>query len=123
MDIYKKRILDHYKSPRNFGVISGKKTSHHRENPSCGDSISMDVVIEKEVIKNIKFSGEGCAIAIASTSMLTEKVTGMKIQEIADLDAASIEEMLGIKLSPARKKCGVLGLNVLKKIILKELKK
>ena len=122
MDIYRKKILEHYKNPRNFGKLKGRSRKSHGENPSCGDSITLDVLIENGVIKDIKFSGEGCAIAIASASMLSEKVMGMRITEIADIEFSDIEEMLGIDITPARKRCAMLSLNILKKIILKELK-
>jgi len=123
MDIYREQIIDHYKNPRNFGKLKSKSKSSHGENPSCGDSISLDVVIEKSKIKDIKFSGEGCAIAMASASMLTEKVKGMKITDIAGIDFDDIEKMLSIKINPSRRTCALLSLMVLKKIILKELKK
>lgn len=122
MDLYQKQIIDHYKNPRNFGKLKGESISSHAENPSCGDSISMNVEFKDGVINNIKFEGEGCAISVASASMLTEKVKGMKITEIADLDFEFIQKMLGIKVNPARKKCAMLPLNVLKKIILKKLR-
>jgi nitrogen fixation NifU-like protein len=123
VDIYQKQIIDHYKNPRNLGKIEDKSVSSHAENPSCGDSISMNVEFEDGIIKDIRFEGDGCAISIASASMLTEKVKGLMITQIADLDFEFIQKMLGIKVNPARKKCAMLALNVLKKIVLKELKR
>jgi len=122
MDLYRKQIIDHYKNPRNFGNLKMRCKKSHGENPSCGDSINIDVCIKKGRIKDIKFSGEGCAIAIATASMLTDKVKGMKIEKVADISLSDVEEMLGIKILPARKRCAMLSLNILKKIILKELK-
>lgn len=123
MDLYRQKILDHYKRPRNFGRLSDPSKSQLEENPSCGDSIIMDIILENNKVKNIKFSGEGCAISIASASMLTEKVKGMQINEIAKLKTIDIEEMLGLTLSPSRIKCAMLSLNTLKKILIDELKK
>ncbi|MFC1780533.1 Fe-S cluster assembly sulfur transfer protein SufU [Patescibacteria group bacterium] len=123
MDLYQKQIIDHYKKPHNFGVIKSKSKSSHGENPSCGDSITMDILVENDRIKEIKFTGEGCAIFIASASMLTEEVKGEKVTRIAELDFNHIQDMLGIKVNPARKRCAMLPLNILKKVILKELKK
>jgi len=123
MSRYTGRILDHYKSPRNLGHIKAPSCSRHAENPSCGDNITIEVQIEGDTIKDIKFSGEGCAIAIASASSLTEKVKGMKLVDIADITLQDIEEMLSIKLTPAREHCALLPLTVLRKIVLKELKK
>ncbi len=122
MDIYRKHILDHFKNPRNYGKINDKSKSSHGENPSCGDNIEMDVVIKNGIIKDIKFRGEGCAISVASASMLTQKVKGMKITEIADIEFKDIEKMLQININPSRKNCAMLPLTVLKKIILKELR-
>lgn len=123
MDLYQKQILDHYKNPRNFGKIKNSSKSSHGENPSCGDSITMDVLIKNDRIADIKFNGEGCAITMASASMLTEKVKGMKITKIADIDFKEIEKMLGIKITPARERCAMLPLTVLRKLALQELKK
>lgn len=122
MDLYRKKVLEHYKNPKNFGQIKTGAKSSHGENPSCGDSISIDVVINNNKISDIKFSGEGCAISIATASMLTEKVKDLDITEIADINLGDIEEMLGIKVTPARERCAMLPLTVLKKIILNVLK-
>lgn len=123
MDIYREHIIDHYKNPRNFGHLQGIKKSSHDENPSCGDHISMDILFENGIITDIRFSGEGCAISIASASMLTEMVKGKKITKIATLDFSDIQKMLGIEITPARKRCAMLPVMVLKKLILKEFKK
>lgn len=122
MDLYREQILDHYKNPRNFGKIKEKSKSTHGENPSCGDSITIGITIKNNRIDDIKFSGEGCAISIASASMLTEHVKGKKITEIANINFDDIEKLLGIKIAPARKRCAMLPLTVLKKLVLKELK-
>lgn len=121
--MYRQQILDHYKKPRNFGKITTKAASSHAENPSCGDSIEMDVVIIDGKINDIRFTGEGCAIAVASTSLLTEHVKGKRVTEIANLEFEDIQKLLGVDIHPARRKCATLGLNVLKKIVLKELTK
>ena len=123
MDLYREKILDHYKNPRNFVGDKPPYRSTHGENPSCGDSITMSADIKDNKIADIKFGGEGCAIAIASASMLTEKVKGMKITKVADIDFEDIEKMLEIKVHPSRERCAMLPLTVLKKLILKELKK
>jgi nitrogen fixation NifU-like protein len=123
MDLYRQQILDHYKNPRNFGELKSKAASSHAENPSCGDSVAMDIEISDGHIKDIRFQGEGCAIAVATTSLLTEFVKGKKITDIADLDFNDMQKLLGVTVHPARRKCAMLGLNVLKKIILKELQR
>lgn len=122
MDLYRENILDHYKNPRNFGGISSPSKSEMQANPSCGDSITMNVVFKDNRIDDIKFTGVGCAISIASASMLTEKVKGQSIEFAAKIGEADIEQLLGIQLSPSRKKCAMLSVNTLKKILLSKLK-
>lgn len=69
-------------------------------------------------MKDIRFNGEGCAISIASASMLTEKATGMSMKKIIALNADDIIDMLGVELTPSRTKCALLPLEVLQKAVL-----
>ncbi len=108
------QILDHYQSPRNFGTIEGADLSHEEGNPSCGDLIRIDIALDGERIRDIKFSGKGCAISQASSSMLTERLQGASLAEIKQLSKDDIFEMLGIELSPMRVKCALLPLKVVK---------
>ena len=73
--------------------------------------------IKNGKIHDIKFNGQGCAISMASASMLTEKVKGVKVEEVKKMEYKDIEEMLGISLSSARKKCAYLAYEVLKKLL------
>jgi nitrogen fixation protein NifU and related proteins len=117
MDLYRENILDHNRNPRNFGELDNPDTSHEGDNPFCGDHIAMHLHITHNPlhVTSIKFSGEGCAISIASASMLTEKVKGTKIADLRSMDRNDILKLLGIELSPTRLKCGLLPLEVLKK--------
>ena len=74
-DIYREMILDHYRNPRNKGKIEEPDVRIHDSNPLCGDEISIDLKVEGDTIKDIKFDGRGCAISQASASMLTEMVS------------------------------------------------
>ncbi|MBI4129900.1 SUF system NifU family Fe-S cluster assembly protein [Candidatus Roizmanbacteria bacterium] len=125
-DLYREIILDHYKNPRNFGSLESKTHEAEANNPFCGDRIRMEILFQKikrskdqkiQIIKDIKFSGEGCAISIASASLLTEKVKGMSQQQISSLTKEDIVVMLGIELSPTRLKCALLSLEVLQQTI------
>ncbi len=116
-DLYQQQILDHFKDPQNFGKINRDCKCSEENNPMCGDQIEMSVCIADGQVKDIKFDGQGCAVSMASTSMLTEKVKGMKLEEVKKIGYADIEKMLGIPLSSSRKKCAYLGLQVLVKII------
>lgn len=113
-DMYREKILDHYRNPRNYGELEDPDIHYGDSNPSCGDDIEMYVVLnEDEEVGEVKFSGQGCAISQASASMLTDEVMGMGLEEVKELDRDDIKEMLGIELSPMRVKCAVLGLKVL----------
>lgn len=113
-DLYRENILEHYQNPSNFGTIDQPDITYEDTNPLCGDRIRIDVRIQDGKIADIKFSGRGCAISQASTSILTEMVMGEDIESVRDLSAQDILDELAIPISPARVKCALLGLKVLK---------
>jgi nitrogen fixation protein NifU and related proteins len=115
-DFYREMILDHYKNPRGHGVIEGADAEAEGMNPLCGDEVSIYVQFAEdgETIDEVKFSGRGCAISQASTSMLMEMVKGRRAREIAELPKEELLEEVGIPLNPIRLKCALLGLGVLK---------
>ena len=115
-DLYREVILDHYKNPRGHGVIEDADAHAEGLNPLCGDEVTIYVQFEEdgETIDEVKFSGRGCAISQASTSMLMEMVKGRKATEIAGLPKEELLEEIGIPLTPIRLKCALLGLGVLK---------
>jgi nitrogen fixation protein NifU and related proteins len=115
-DLYREVILDHYKNPRGHGVIEDADAQAEGLNPLCGDEVTIYVQFEDdgETIDEVKFSGRGCAISQASTSMLMEMVKGRKVGEIAGLPKEALLEEIGIPLTPIRLKCALLGLGVLK---------
>jgi nitrogen fixation protein NifU and related proteins len=114
--LYREVILDHYKNPRGHGVIEGADAEAEGLNPLCGDEVAIYVSLAEdgETIEDVKFSGRGCAISQAATSMLTEMVTGRSATEVATLDKEELLEEIGIPLTPIRLKCALLGLGVLK---------
>ena len=115
-DLYREVILDHYKNPRGHGVIEDPDANADGMNPLCGDEVSIFVRFgaDKETIDEVKFSGRGCAISQAATSMLTEMVQGKTATEVADLDKDELLDEIGIPLTPIRLKCAMLGLTTLK---------
>lgn len=113
-DLYREQILDHYRNPRNHGTLDPNDGSFEDTNPLCGDRIRIDIRLDGDRIKEIAFSGRGCAISQASASMLTELVKGESIQHVRDLTKDELLEELGIPISPARLKCALLPLKVLK---------
>ncbi|WP_418281117.1 Fe-S cluster assembly sulfur transfer protein SufU [Halorubrum sp. DTA98] len=113
-DMYRQQILDHYKNPRNYGELEDPDFTHVGENPSCGDTIRVDVALadDGETIEAVRFTGDGCAISMASASMLSERLRGMTVAELGELDTDDVTEMLGVDISPMRVKCAVLGRQV-----------
>jgi nitrogen fixation NifU-like protein len=114
--LYRELILDHYKNPRNFGDLADADARAEGQNPLCGDeaAIALRFGADGETIEDIRFSGRGCTISQAATSMLTEMVKGRKAAEVAELSKDDLLEELGIPLTPVRLKCALLGLTTLK---------
>ena len=114
--LYREVILDHYKNPRGHGVIEDADASADGQNPLCGDEVSIFVTFEEDgdTIEDVKFSGRGCAISQAATSMLMEMVQRRSATEVASLSKEELLEEVGIPLTPIRLKCALLGLGVLK---------
>jgi nitrogen fixation NifU-like protein len=116
-DLYREVILDHYKNPRGHGVIEDADAAAEGMNPLCGDEVAIYVAFDEdgETIHEVKFSGRGCAISQASTSMLMEMVKGRTTTEVGELSKEELLEEIGIpNMSPIRIKCALLGLGVLK---------
>jgi nitrogen fixation NifU-like protein len=115
-DLYREVILDHYKNPRGHGVIEDADAHAEGMNPLCGDEVAIYVAFEDdgETIEEVKFSGRGCAISQAATSMLMEMVQGRTAAEVGELTKDELLEEIGIPLTPIRLKCALLGLGVLK---------
>ncbi len=126
-DLYQQVLLDHSKRPRNFGSIAEGAVHVHGDNPSCGDEIDLHVRFgpEREVAE-IKFTGQGCAICMASASMMTIKLKGRSSAEATDLleafhslvtsDVAhppkplgDLQLMAGVRKFPQRVKCAMLA--------------
>ena len=111
---YREYILDHYKNPRNYGRLEHPDITHEEDNPLCGDVVGMDFKIKDGVIEDIRFHGRGCAISQASASLLTERLKGIALDQAKKIDKNDVLGELGIDISPARIKCALLSLKVLK---------
>ena len=113
--LYRELILDHYKTPRNHGLLDPADARAEGQNPLCGDEVSVSVRLgETGVIEEVGFEGRGCAISQAATSMLTDLVKGRTAEDVAAMPKEELLEELGIPLTPVRLKCAILGLGVLK---------
>lgn len=112
--IYREIILEHYKNPANRGTLDPTDFTYQDVNPLCGDEIRIDVRVQDDHVSEIKFSGRGCAVSQASASILTEMVEGKSLAEVRAIGRDELLEEIGIPVSPARMKCAMLGLKVLK---------
>ena len=133
-DLYKEVILDHYKNPRNKRDMEGADLSCSRNNPLCGDEITVYVDLEGDTVKDVSFSGQGCSISQSSASMMTEAVTGgptaAALEKVAtfrgmmagevDPDEDTFGELVALKgvvKYPIRVKCAVLSWDVLQEAL------
>jgi nitrogen fixation NifU-like protein len=113
--LYRELILDHYKNPRNHGLLEPADALAEGQNPLCGDEVSVSVRMgADDRIEEVGFEGRGCAISQAATSMLSDLVKGRTAQEVATMPKDELLDELGIPLTPVRLKCAILGLGVLK---------
>jgi nitrogen fixation NifU-like protein len=115
-DFYREEILEHYTHPHNYGVLDDPDISHEEHNPLCGDRVRFDIELDGDgqTVKDVRFSGVGCAISKAAASMLTDLVLGMTLDEIRSLTTEDMLDELGIDLGPVRLKCALLPLKVVK---------
>lgn len=115
-DFYREEILEHYTHPHHYGRLEHPDISHEESNPLCGDQIRFDIQLAEDgqTIKDVRFSGVGCAISKASASMLSDMLIGQTLDEIRSLSKQDVLDALGIDLGPVRLKCALLPLKVVK---------
>jgi nitrogen fixation NifU-like protein len=130
-ELYQELILDHYRRPRNQGSLEAHTRRVALANPTCGDELELDLLLDGETIADVRFSGRGCSISQASASMMTQLIKGKKVAEARAL-AARFSEMMhgsadaardrslgearalaGVAKFPVRVKCALLGWNAL----------
>jgi nitrogen fixation NifU-like protein len=112
--LYRDYILDHYKDPRNFGELEPHDLEWHDHNPLCGDELGVHIRVEDGKIADLRFHGQGCAISQAAASIASEELIGMPVEEAARLPGGWIVDLLGIEISPTRRKCALLNLKVMR---------
>jgi nitrogen fixation NifU-like protein len=130
--LYRQVIMDHYKNPRNRGVLENENVTVNLNNPTCGDRVQLTMKVEDGIVQDAKFEGEGCSISMSSASMMTQAVKGKKIEEALklskvfsnmmqgkeydeDLDLGDIEALQGVSKFPARIKCATLAWKAMEK--------
>lgn len=139
--IYREEILEHFRDPQNFGKLNAFDVSAKQANPFCGDDIEVFVKfnhhpgrawivrsergrrdfgvtrqggIPRMTVETVSFIGTGCAICIASASLLTEYTKGKPIKELTDFSEEDMLSLLGVEVSETRKKCALLALATLR---------
>ncbi len=112
-NLYQETLMDHYRNPRNRGVINNPDFCSGSYNPSCGDAVSMEGMITDGTITKVFFEGKGCVISQAGASLLTQKARGCSIAEINAFDTTFMQSLVGISLGPTRLKCALLPLHAL----------
>ena len=115
MDLYRELIIQLYKNPLNKREIKDAQITHSGANITCGDHVRIYAKLsgDKKTVIDCSFEGRGCAISIASASLLTEELKGKTIAHAGQLKLSDIEEWLGTELGPSRAKCGILALETL----------
>ncbi len=129
--LYQDVILDHYRRPRNKGTLEHATVTVPMRNPLCGDEITLELEMSGDEVTDVRFTGRGCSISQASTSMMTEMVKGKRVGEIShigerframvmgDSEAANdaslgrARALAGVARFPARVKCALLAWNAL----------
>lgn len=114
--LYREAIIDHYKYPRHKGALVEPDYKAHDHNPFCGDELTIELKVDADdIIREVAFDGQGCAISLASASMLMEEILNEPVDEVKAWTRDDILDMLGIEIGPVRMKCALLSLKVLKK--------
>lgn len=131
-DLYRQVIMDHYQHPRNQGELDGSLSVDLR-NPSCGDEMTLQLMVAGGVVKDVRFRGTGCSISISAASMMTEAIKGLPVSDAIELaklframvkgedvdtePLGDLEALRGVSKFPARFKCATLAWQALEKAL------
>jgi nitrogen fixation NifU-like protein len=131
-NLYRRVIMDHYKNPRNRGILEDGSHTINMNNPTCGDRIQLTFKVVDGIVIDSRFEGEGCSISMSSASMMTQAIKGKKVEEAIklskifsdimqgkeyddDIDLGDIEALQGVAKFPARIKCATLAWKAMEK--------
>jgi nitrogen fixation NifU-like protein len=114
-NLYRDFILEHYRNPHNKGVLDPHDLRFADSNPTCGDEMSMTLLLDdaKQRVVDVAFDGRGCAISQASASILTDGLRGKSLDEVRAMDPKELLDELNVPIGPARLKCALLSYKVL----------
>ena len=129
-DLYQEIILDHSKNPQNFGILNQYTCTAEGNNPMCGDSLTVYVNIENNVISDVSYRARGCAISVASASIMSKIIKGKTIEEvdilfdkfhrlcmgedIEDDEMETLKVLSGVSKFPTRVKCATMSWHAIK---------
>lgn len=116
-DLYREQILEHYKRPHNFGELDPHDLDAFEQNPLCGDELGVHIRVSDGHIDDLRFHGHGCAISQAAASIASQQLKGMPLEQAGNLSADWMIDLLGIPISPTRRKCALLNLKVMRRAI------
>lgn len=129
-DLYGELVVEHKRAPRNFGTLEAPTHQARGHNPQCGDDLEVQLQLDGDRVRDIRYRGQGCAICIASASMMSEAVKGRTVAEAEDLQQrfravltgqrdpesaalGKLQSLAGVRRYPARIKCALLGWHAL----------
>ncbi len=115
--MYREHILELYRNPGNYGELKNPTHKHTENNAFCGDEITIHINAGNGKVKDAKFSGSGCVISMVSSSLLTDKIRGMKISDVKELGKKDMIKLLKINVNQGRIKCALLPLEAVKKCL------
>jgi len=124
-DLYQEIILDHYRHPRHSGAVSDEDLLVEEENPTCGDQIRLTAAVQNGIVTDIRYDAHGCAISMASSSMMSEELIGKPVEDVrrriqdfvllmrgekeaAEEDLGELAALEGVKHYPLRIKCATM---------------
>ena len=110
-DLYREEILKLWKNPKNFGELENPTHEHFEANPICGDEMSIHMRVEDDVLKEASFFGTGCLVCIVFASELTEKIKGMRVEDVMNLTKDDLLKLLNIEVTPIKMRCACLSLD------------
>lgn len=115
MSVYGEVVQDHFRHPHNRGSLEAPDIRHEDVNPFCGDRVRIELSLGADgVVREARFQGDLCMIATAASSILTDMITGMRMEDVAAFPDQRILDGLGAEIRPARLKCALLPLEVLR---------
>ena len=133
-DLYQEIILDHSKNPKNFGVLDRYTCTAKGNNPMCGDQLTVYVNVKDNIVSDVSYRARGCAISVASASIMSQMIKGKTLEEVnilfdkfhrlcmgedieEDEDTETLQVLSGVSKFPTRVKCATMSWHAMKEAI------